>query len=157
MDISKFIFISCKLFERIFQRSPNINFLKIFNYKVLYFKNSKKKKKLQRFLIRKITLCNYYNRIQFKYQERKNNNCICFLTYLVINIYFQVMKFYVSETVTGPKWDGTETSCFDCKDLRNFQNSMHNQFIYSQIKIMQCSHQPQSQCQAKFTVQDISS
>ena len=44
MDISKFIFISCKLFERIFQRSPNINFLKIFNYKV-YFKNSKEEKK----------------------------------------------------------------------------------------------------------------
>ena len=44
MDIPKFIFISCKLFERICQRSPNINFLKFFNCKVLCFKTQKKKK-----------------------------------------------------------------------------------------------------------------
>ena len=42
MNISKLIFISCTLFGRICQRLPNITFLKIFNFKVMYFKNSKK-------------------------------------------------------------------------------------------------------------------
>ena len=57
MDISKFTFISCKLFERICQTTLNINFLKIFNYKISYFKNSKEKKNANVLDKKKYTLC----------------------------------------------------------------------------------------------------
>ena len=90
MDISNAIFLSRKLFKRLWRKKTNTVFLK---FKILLLKNSKKKLFLEKVLDKKnYNLCLIQHNLYLYREVRINNSIFLPPTHFIAHIYLKVLK-----------------------------------------------------------------